>query len=301
MDPTGARSGPTSFWVVQDLAVPIPGGEINVWYRAAGADAITTVLAHGLTSTSRSFADVIAELPGEVGVIAMDVRGRGQSWLSPGPYDLPTISDDVARALDYFEIDTAVMAGHSMGAWIAALAASRHPDRVSAAVLIDGGLPVEVDRSLTPEQILDAAVGPAVQRLELEFDTPQAYLDWWRAHPSFVDGWADVMDEIRLYDIHEVDGKWVTRINKEAVWQAGGDTFLSEETETAWSRIKVPTTIVTVERGMLNTPGGFVPLGLADECARANPNLAAIHIEDLNHYTVLHEHGARALASIITG
>lgn len=286
---------------MQDVAVPIPDGHINVWHRTAVADSVTTVLLHGLTSTSRSFADVVAALPSEVGVIAIDVRGRGQSWLSPGPYDLPTISDDIPRALDHLGVGQAVVVGHSMGAWITALAASRHPDRVSSAVLVDGGLPVEVDRSLTPEQILDAAVGPAVQRLQLEFDSQQAYLDWWRAHPSFVDTWPESTNEIRLYDIHEVDGKWVTRISKDAVWQAGGDTFLSAETETAWSRITVPTTIVTVERGMLNTPGGFVPSDLAEKCARANPHLRVVHVENLNHYTVLHEHGAETLADIITG
>ncbi|MDX1468447.1 MAG: alpha/beta hydrolase [Acidimicrobiia bacterium] len=285
---------------MQDTAVPIPGGSINVWYRAPGPGSITTVLLHGLTSTSRSFADLITALPTEVGVVAIDVRGRGQSWLAPGPYDLPTVSDDIPRALDHLELDKAVVTGHSMGAWIAALAASRHPDRVISAVLVDGGLPVEVDRSLTPEQVMDAAVGPAVQRLELEFDTPQAYLDWWRAHPSFVDTWPESMDDIRLYDIHEVDGKWVTRINKDAVWQAGGDTFLSEETETAWSRVGVPATIVTVERGMLNAPGGFIPSDLAEQSARANPNLSVTHIQDLNHYTVLHEHGAHTLAEVIT-
>ncbi len=281
--------------------MPIEGGTFNVWYRPARDDAVTSVMIHGLTSTSRSFTEVIAALPHEVGVISMDIRGRGQSWDSPGPFDLPSISGDVPAALDHFGVEDGVVVGHSMGAWIAALAASRHPDRVSSAVLIDGGLPLEVDKSLTADEILDAAVGPAVRRLGMEFETEDAYLDWWREHPSFEDHWVDLMDAIRLYDIHQVEGKWRTRINKDAVWQAGGDTFLSEETETAWSRISVPSTIVTVDHGMLNTPGGFIPLDLAKECAKANSNLGVAHLEGLNHYTVLHEHGAPAVAAMITG
>ncbi len=161
---------------------------------------------HGLTSTSRSFAEVIDALPEEVGVIAMDVRGRGLSWQAPPPYDLPHIADDIATVLDQFGVDRAVVAGHSMGGWISALAASRHPGRVSHAVMIDGGLPLEVDRSQTLEQVLDASVGPAVQRLAMEFDSQDAYIDWWKAHPSFVDHWRDEMDDIRLYDIHQVGG-----------------------------------------------------------------------------------------------
>lgn len=284
---------------MQDVSVPVDGVSFNVWHRKAQNGAITTVLVHGLTSTSRSFLDVIRALPEEVGVIALDVRGRGLSWQAPGPYDLPSISDDIATALDHFEIADAVIAGHSMGAWITALFTTRHPNRAKRVVLIDGGLPVEFDKSLPPEELIDAVVGPAIRRLALEFDTPDAYLDWWRAHPSFVDRWTDDMDEIRLYDIHERDGKWVTRINKDAVIQAGGDPALDEETESAWAHIPVPATVVVVDHGMLNQPGGFTPLELATECAQTNPNLSVEYLHNLNHYTVLHVHGAETIAAII--
>lgn len=290
-----------TFRAMQDVWVPIDGGYFNVWHRPARDDAITAVMVHGLTSTSRSFLDVVEALPPQVGVIAMDVRGRGLSWEAPPPYDLPHIADDIAVALDHFGIDKAVVAGHSMGGWITALFGARHSDRAHSLVLIDGGLPVPFDTSLSPEELIDAAVGPAIRRLELTFDTPEAYLDWWRAHPSFVGHWAEQMDEIRLYDIHEVDGRWITRINKDAVIRAGADPALDEETLTAWSRLPVPATAVVVERGMLNDPGGFTPLALANECAASNSNIEVAYLEDLNHYTVLHEHGATAIARIITG
>ncbi len=63
----------------------------------------------------------------------------------------------------------------------------------------------------------------------------------------------------------------------------------------------MPATIITVDHGMLNDPGGFIPLGLARDCAIANPNIRSVHLEHLNHYTVLHQHGATAVAEIITG
>ena len=286
---------------MKDVEVPVDGGSLNVWHRQAQNGALTTVLVHGLTSTSRSFLDVIRALPEEVGVIAMDVRGRGQSWQAPGPYDLPSVSDDITTALDHFEIADAVITGHSMGGWITALFATRHLNRAKRVVLIDGGLPIEFDKTLPPEELIDATVGPAIRRLALEFDTPDAYLDWWRAHPSFVDHWTDDMDEIRLYDIHERNGKWVTRINKNAVIQAGIDPALDEETESAWARIPVLATVVAVDHGMLNQPGGFTPLELATECAQTNPNLSVEYLHDLNHYTVLHEHGAKAVADLIAG
>lgn len=285
---------------MQDVSVPVEGGSFSVWHRPA-QNAMTSVMVHGLTSTSRSFLDVIDALPEEVGVIAMDVRGRGLSWEAPPPYDLPHIADDIEVALDHFGIDQAVVAGHSMGGWVTALAATRHPERVSHAVLIDGGLPVPFDTSLSPEDLIDAAVGPAIRRLEIAFESQDAYLEWWMAHPSFVGHWADQMAEIRYYDIHEVDGNWITRINKEAVLQAGADPALDDETRDAWSNIPVPATAITVERGMLNDPGGFVSREVAEQSASENPNITISYLEDLNHYTVLHEHGAIAVAAVISG
>ncbi len=41
--------------------------------------------------------------------------------------------------LDHLGLDRAVVVGHSMGAFVTALLAARHPDRVERAVLVDGG------------------------------------------------------------------------------------------------------------------------------------------------------------------
>ena len=46
------------------------------------------------------------------------------------------------RVLDHFEIERAVVIGHSMGGFVSVLPAAMHPDRVSSLVLVAGGLPI---------------------------------------------------------------------------------------------------------------------------------------------------------------
>jgi pimeloyl-ACP methyl ester carboxylesterase len=62
----------------------------------------TAVLIHGLTGNSRWWTSVIDHLPADLGIIAVDVRGRGGSVDAPPPFDLVTIADDIVDCQDEF-------------------------------------------------------------------------------------------------------------------------------------------------------------------------------------------------------
>ncbi|WP_425470408.1 alpha/beta fold hydrolase [Streptomyces diacarni] len=81
-----------------------------------------------------------AVLPG-ASLYAPDLRGRAASADLPGPYGLAAHVADVLALLDHLGQRRAVLIGHSMGGFVAALAAARHPSRVAGTVLVDGGLP----------------------------------------------------------------------------------------------------------------------------------------------------------------
>ena len=53
-------------------------------------------------------------------------------------------ADDLVAVLDHFGIGRALLLGHSMGAFVAVVAADRHRDRVDQLVLVDCGLPLDV-------------------------------------------------------------------------------------------------------------------------------------------------------------
>ena len=69
--------------------------------------------------------------------IAPDLRGAGVSDAPDGGYSVATYADDLVRLLDRLHIEHAVVAGHSMGGYIAFEMLRRHRSRVTGLILVD--------------------------------------------------------------------------------------------------------------------------------------------------------------------
>jgi pimeloyl-ACP methyl ester carboxylesterase len=97
------------------------------------------VLAHGLTATRRYVlqGSRLLARSGELRVVGYDARGHGESGAAPdGRYGYPELVGDLGAAMDARGMETAVIAGSSMGAATAIAFALAHPQRVEALVQI---------------------------------------------------------------------------------------------------------------------------------------------------------------------
>ena len=113
------------------LAVDVEGGALHVARAGpepADAEAVV-VAAHGITASHLGWRPVARELlerRPDVCVLAPDLRGRGQSAsVGPPRGSLSAHAADLIAVLDHVGADRAVLAGHSMGAYVAA--PSRRP------------------------------------------------------------------------------------------------------------------------------------------------------------------------------
>lgn len=68
-------------------------------------------------------------------ILRYDTRGHGQSAVTPGPYKISQLADDVLGLLDRLGIDEVIFCGLSMGGMIGMTLALRVPDRVRKVVL----------------------------------------------------------------------------------------------------------------------------------------------------------------------
>jgi pimeloyl-ACP methyl ester carboxylesterase len=93
------------------------------------------IFSHGFMMDRTMFAPQLDALSQKYRAIAYDSRARTANWR--GPYDLYDLADDCVRVMDCLGIDRSVVAGMSMGGWMALRLALRHPSRVSGLVLID--------------------------------------------------------------------------------------------------------------------------------------------------------------------
>jgi 3-oxoadipate enol-lactonase len=93
------------------------------------------VLVHGLGGTG---ADIwkrqIDDLAAEFRVISYDLRGSGRSEVTPGPYTIELLAEDLRALVEALELGNAALVAHSMGGSIALAYAARHPGDVRALV-----------------------------------------------------------------------------------------------------------------------------------------------------------------------
>ena len=98
------------------------------------------VLVHGLASNARLWDGVAVGLVAAGhSVVTLDLRGHGRSSKPDGPYDVPTVADDVAALIDRLGIDRPVVAGQSWGGNVVLELAARHPEAIRGIVCVDGG------------------------------------------------------------------------------------------------------------------------------------------------------------------
>jgi pimeloyl-ACP methyl ester carboxylesterase len=109
-----------------------------------GGAGLPVVCLHGLTRNAHDFDALARALAPRRRVLALDVRGRGESdWAPVESYTLPQYAADLAAWLDALGLLRAVLVGTSMGGLITLVFGSLHPGRVAAAVLNDVGPEVD--------------------------------------------------------------------------------------------------------------------------------------------------------------
>jgi len=151
-------------------------------YAVGAADAAPFLLVHGLASNARTWDGVAASLVATGHpVVSVDLRGHGRSSKPDGPYDVPTVADDLAVLIERLGIDRPVVAGQSWGGNVVLELAARHPDAVRGIVCVDGGW-LELSRAFTDWDACRAALAPprlAGRRFE-EIDgyIRSAHRDW---------------------------------------------------------------------------------------------------------------------------
>jgi pimeloyl-ACP methyl ester carboxylesterase len=105
-------------------------------YDLGTGQGVPLVLLHAFPLDRRLFADTARRLTGRARTIVPDLRGFGGSDLG-GPFSIADLADDVAHLLDDLGIERAVVAGISMGGYVALAFAARHPARLLGLVLCD--------------------------------------------------------------------------------------------------------------------------------------------------------------------
>jgi pimeloyl-ACP methyl ester carboxylesterase len=284
--------------------VPVAGGELYVAQAGplpSEADAVVLAV-HGITASHVAWRAAVRALLEQldVCVLAPDLRGRGRSAGLPAHDRFDAHVDDLVAVLDHLGVPMALLAGHSMGAFVVARLAADHPHRASGLVLVDGGVPgptLEPDKD--PDAALEKTLGPALDRLEMTFESPEAYAEFWRRHPAFGPFWTADMDAYVRADLNGEPGALRSVVSEEAVRVDGRALLVDEATRTAVERVQAPVHILRAPRGLLNDDRVMISDKVLDRLHATRPDITAELVEDTNHYTLLMAGGAPRVAAAI--
>jgi pimeloyl-ACP methyl ester carboxylesterase len=278
--------------------VPVSGGSLHVGRWGDGDKVV--VAAHGITGNHQSWRGVARALEPDVSLIAPDLRGRGLSTKLPGPFGMRAHADDLAAVLDHLGRDQAVLAGHSMGAYVATTAATTHPDRWSNVILVDGGVALPLPPGVEPADMLAGVLGPALARLEMTFASRAAYHDFWRDHPALVEpgAWTEDTEAWLDHDLIGTEPELRSSASLEAVRFDGTELLVDRGVRQAFNELRQPSVLLRAPRGLLNQVPPLLPDELIDPLRARWPIRLEMLVDNTNHYSIiLSKRGARAVAS----
>ena len=120
-------------------------------------DAPVMVLVHGGRDHCRNWDWVAQELKQDYHIIALDLRGHGDSqWLVGGSYTTVDYVYDIVQLVRQSKIDDIVLIGHSMGGSMSLAYAGLYPEKVRKLIAIEGVgiLPTVADDSTLGHELL---------------------------------------------------------------------------------------------------------------------------------------------------
>ena len=188
---------------------------IRLHYLDHAGGGPTLVLAPGLSANAHSFDGLMRAGLGDVAhVLALDLRGRGESDAPPTGYAMEDHARDVIGLLDALELDRVVMGGHSFGGLLTYWLAANHPERVERCVVLDA--PAGVSPTIMEQ------IEPSLERLGHVYASWDEYLALVRALPYFAEGgWdADVESYFRADARSLPDGTVQARSRPEHIREA---------------------------------------------------------------------------------
>lgn len=280
----------------ETLLIDVGDAEIGVirWRGVPGGPVAFAI--HGITANAWSWAAVARHLDGEIGLVAVDLRGRGSSSEAPPPYGMRQHADDVATVIERFSAAPAAVVGHSMGAYVAMCCSERHPAATAGLVLVDGGIALPLPEGMSPHDALDATIGPAIARLRGVWSDRVAYRSMWSEHPAFANGLTPEIERYVLSDLVPCEGGFRSSVNEAAVRFDGEELLTDPEMRTLLDRRAEPLIVVRAETGLMATPPPLLPSELMERF----PHHDWRTVPGTNHYDVLiGEDGAAAVAQAL--
>ena len=187
-------------------------------------EGVPMLLLHGYSNEAHIWDDFIPHVAPHYRVLALDLRGHGNSdWHTEGAYDYENHVDDIEAIVESLGIERLVVIGHSLGGRIAMLYAGRNLEKIAGLVIVDSA--PELDPRGTNRIKEEAA-----QNHDPSFGSVAEYeQELVRLYPAATSA---SIDRMALHGCRQrqEDGRWILKMDtafRQAV--GGGDPALDSD------------------------------------------------------------------------
>lgn len=262
--------------MLRDLKTNVNGIDIHVVDYGGNGDTIICV--HGLTANARFWDSVAEPLTKNFRVIAIDLRGRGDSEKPIEGYTLEQHASDIVGVLDHLKVEQTIFLGHSLGAMIGVCFAAKHPNRLKKLILIDGGANIQTE-------VIDV-LQPSINRLDHLYKSFEFYCEQMKKIPFF-QPWNHYLHQYFYADVqHLSDGQVKTKASKEVII-AELRALKGKPINNYHSQIKVPTLIFYAPQCLLHPTAYLITKEKGIELASSIPNSKFVEVTSSNHFSIV--------------
>ena len=275
------------------------GVELSFGYWPGRGEPIVAL--HGLTASYLNFLGIAERLAGRRAVFAVDLRGRGDSDKPEGPYGMAQHGRDVAAAMRAMGLGACIIAGHSMGAFVATALAAQDPELVAGLVLIDGGYAPAIVGGPTPQQGLDALLALRITQLRQTYPSREVYREFWRSQPHFPpEDWGPWVEAFLDYEVGGEPLRLQPKALEGAVRADLAEGFQREAIVGRLRAIQVPVLMIRADNGFAPGMPPLFPEAMMAEFRSYVAGMEEETIAGSTHYTmVLGNRGATRIAELL--
>lgn len=256
--------------------VAINGNEIQVADYPGERGPIIAI--HGLTGNHKNMHYYAEKFKGEYRFIAVDLRGRGNSDEADRNTSIFKHAEDILELIKLLNIENPILLGHSMGAFISAIVASKL-DSVKAVVLLDGAAKMSDHQQ--------SIVKPSLGRLSKEYESKDHYVnEIKRIYSNLGITWNDTLQNTVEYEVAPALDHWENKSTESSIL-ADFESFYSFNPKEICSRIACPVLLIYAQSEIGSMPPLFY-LSDYEDTQEYTQSIETV-ISSCNHYTMVFE------------
>jgi pimeloyl-ACP methyl ester carboxylesterase len=251
---------------------------IRLCYREWPGEKGPIICLPGLSGHKGTFDRLAEAISPTYRMIAVDLRGRGDSDKPPDGYGFAYHARDILALADQLELSKFVILGHSYGATVGVYLASIRPARLQAAVLIDGGA--------DPKEEMLEAMRPSLRRLGSVHASMDEYLASMRSIPYYKP-WNATLEQYLRDDVMTLaDGHVGHKASAEAV-ERDLDIHFYYSMCVHFPTLQCLTVFIRPELGLRGDRAHVLDPDEAAAFVAWIPHGRQVDIPNVNHYTLI--------------